>query len=529
MADDLNGSLNETEAVSAKILSHWTGIESKTGNSASNVNSMNGGRGGNGGGGVGGGGGQIANYGAPSAGGNPYGGSNGFQYIPAQNNTAFSNDGKGKQTMSILRAAGAALVDVAALLPTSQETVNMGSVAERMRFYSNNMGQSGLNPQSASNNVPLYQYSIMNDAMRMGTAVGPDDITQAINMGAGAGLSTGLRNYNAGAGFSGILGGAALASNLAPGIGLTGGMGVMSNINQAHNVNMLKMLGINVRGENGTRMNDLPQIIEQLYGVLTKNNPNPTPEDIAVSLMPGNALDSLLNQYFGGDQSTQQVIISGLLQRIKSGNLRTSGTREALGLTGGTTTAIASLAMRNNAESQLIQGFTETTNKAMVGTNNLLQAMYRDMGGLALSNNAGGDIIRGIQQVSTALTTFGGIRGGAGATILSDLQDSALAGLTNRDPKTGLSSWKKGGLGSALGLGAGGLLGGYLAGTGDYSAGLGQDQANIVENLSQLPTAPGSSQSTVGNNFTGSITINVSVPPGADPYAYKAALADVFS
>jgi hypothetical protein len=526
MADDLNGSLDKAEATTDRILKNMQGIEAASGNTAKNMGGVGGGSGGGGGGSQ-----QVANYGAPSASGSPYGGPSPYEYAPpSATNPNFGNNAQGQNNKNwVAGAVGKTIGSLMALMPTTQETVQMGSIAERMRFYSNNMGNGGLNPQSRTNNVPLYQYSIINKAMNMGTAVGPDDASQAINAGASTGLSSGLKNFNAGGGFSGILGGAALASNLAPGIGLTGGMGVMSGINSAQSVNMLKMLGINVRGQGGATMNDLPQIIEQLYGILTKNNPNPTPQDIATSLMPGNALDSLISNYFGNDPNTRKVIIAGLVQRIKAGNLRTSGTKGQLGLTGGTTTAISSLGMRNTAEGQMIQGLTETTNKAKVGTNNLLQKLFTGFGGLGLDEGVGGDLLRGAQQVSTALTTFGGIRGGAGATILGGLLDSASAGVNNSRLKKLFNAKSRGSKSFLTTLGLSGAAAAYVLGNGDSSDSFGQDSANAVGNLSQLPNVAGSKQSTVGNQFTGAITINVSVPPGADPYAYKAALADVFS
>lgn len=519
MADDIVGGLTEANNQASKLLTTVTGIANQLQIAVQHTNQIAGG---------GGAAPQIANYNSP----NP------ITFTPAPPpppNFGTNQQGQANWNWAV-KATGRTIASLMALLPSGQETVQMGSIAERMRFYSSNLGNNGgNNPLSATNNKPLYQYSIMNNAMRMGTAVTPDDVAQAINLGSDYGFSTGLKNFNAGTGFAGILGGAALASNLAPGIGITGGMGVMANINQAQNVNMLRMLGIQVRGQNGATMNDLPQIIEQLYGILTRNNPSPTPEDIATSLMPGNALDSLIKQYFGNDQNTRRVIISGLIQRIKSGNLRTSGTRSALGLTGGTTTAIASLGMRNTAEGQMIQGLTDATNKAMVGTNNFIQRLYTGIGGLGLADNPAGDVLRGAQQISTALTTFGGIRGGAGANILSGLTDATVAsfykehikpnGKTKLVPRFNPNQMLKiAGIAGVAGIGTS-----YLIGNGGWEQALNQDQANVVNNLSQLPSAPGSQQSTIGNQFTGAITINVSVPPGADPYAYKAAMMDAFT
>jgi len=521
---DLNSELDGAKSNSKEILSTWEKIKTVVGDVATKA------------GGVGRGGGSSAgqgvSYAAPSGGGggggnplttnSPFGVNSPFTYSGQGQNpnfTGYTGANALKAIKTVGTVAAAAALDIAAFLPTTQETVNNNVIAERMRFYS-----------ASGKGNSFSQYGIMNEAMRQGTALGPTDVSEAINAGASYGLNTGLKNFNAGSGFAGILGGAALASNLAPGIGLTGGMGVMAGLNAPQNVNMLRMLGVNVRGQNGTTMNDLPQIIDQLYSLLTRNNPDVTTSDLATSLMSGNALDSLINQYFGNDQNIRTVIVSGLVQKVKSKgeSLRTSGTKEALQRTGGSTMPIASSSMRNLAELQLIQGFTGVTNKSLIGTNNVIQAMYRGLGGAGLADNEGGRIVRGIQQLSTAVTTFGGTRGGAGAMVLSDLMSAGDAGVktlgklfknTSKGVKAGLA-----GAGIIGALGAADILGG-----GELSGVLGQDSVNNVANLSGITTAQGSAQSTTGNQFTGAITVNVSVPPGADPYAYKSAIADIFS
>lgn len=455
--------------------------------------------------------------------------SGGATYVNNQSKSMYSDPIAGKTWANAIKGIGGTYGLVAGLLPTTQETTNMGSIAERMRFYSSNLGNGAgsSNPLSSANNIPGYQYSAMRQAMRMGTAVGPDDITQAINAGVKMGLGPGLSNYHLGAGFSGILGGAALASNLSPGIGLTGGMGVMAGINSAQSVNMLRMLGINVRGKNGATMNDLPQIIDQLYALITRNNPNPTPADIATSLMPGNALDSLINQYFGGDPNTREVIVAGLIQKTKvSGSLRQSGTKGALGLTGGTNSAISSISNRNLAEAQLIQAFTDTTNKAMIGTNNFIQGTYTTLGNNGASDSVAGDALRGVQNISTMLTTVGGMRNGAGANILQAV--GALGGKGLKKLVTGKGGDARFSPGKMLGLVGAGAMASVF---GVSSVGNLENSANVspVGAIDSFDSAPFSKPSTVGNSFSGDITINVTVPPGSDPYAYKSALADIWS
>jgi hypothetical protein len=488
MADDLSGNLDDATKRAAGLANELERAEKASAGVNTNVKGTTGGAGGST---------QAANF-SSSAGGT-FGSSTGgpFTAPQAQNNTSFSGY-QGSQMMGALKAIGTTMLGAAAFLPTTQEALSTQQIAERMRFYS-----------GGSNNTKA-QYGIMNKAMSMGTAVSPGDILQAVNAGAGAGLTTGLKNYNAGAGFSGILGGAALASNLAPGIGLTGGMGVMANINQAQSVNMLKMLGIQVRGNDGRTMNDLPQIIDQLFGILTKNGPV-SPEDIAVSLMSGNALDSLLNQYFGSDANTRTTVIAGLMQRLKSGKkLRESGSKGALTKTGGTTAGVSSAAYRNMAEQQLIESYSDVTNEAAIFSNNMLQGLY---GGLANPTAPGArTTLEGVQKASVGLSSFSGARGGAGGAVLGNLVDSGSSLL--KGLKTSSTAAK----------------GGIIAGVAG-AIGLSKYVENVNGNGVSTPAtmydvAPGSAQSTTAPQFTGAVTINVSAPPGSDPYAYSAAFLD---
>jgi hypothetical protein len=419
----------------------------------------------------------------------------------------------------------------ASFLPSVDEAVNTQQIVNRMRFY-----QPGGGLSAATN------YSMMNKTMLAGTAMTPGDILSAINAAQASGIGPGLANFAPGsiAGgnpFSGVLGGAALASNLTPGIGLTGGVGVMAGLNRAPTVNLLRMLGVQVRSGDGASMQDLPQIIEQLYSLLTRNNPGINERDIAVSLMPGNALDSMLTQIAGNDQSMRSVLTSGLIQRAKTGkNLNISGSGSAMVKSGGSTEAIRSGALRNYGEQAMIEKYTDVTAAASVGTNNFLQSIY----GL-FSKDAMAAILNPGAQIGTALTQFSGARGGAGGLALSDLLDaSGTAGgwLTeSRLKKSGVwPTLKRREKAEAYAQGTykGNLAGGLAAMTlGGYIGGIGKEANEMLASgVSSVPYAPGDSpvspSSTVGPQFTGAITINVSAPPGSDPYAYSSAFLDAF-
>ena len=174
-------------------------------------------------------------------------------------------------------------VAAASFLPTGQEAIGVQQLSDRIKFYGNPNGRS------------MQRY-----AAQTGTSTSPLDAAYASNAAMDAGLLPGLKNYGGGLNknnpFTGVMGSAALASNLSPGLGITGGVGVVGAINAPQNVNMLRAFGINAR-PNGDKPADLASIIDQLYNIL-KESGEVSKINIAISAMPGNALDSILNQYF---------------------------------------------------------------------------------------------------------------------------------------------------------------------------------------------------------------------------------------
>jgi hypothetical protein len=461
-----------------------------------------------------------------------------FQPLPSDVNNRYVDPvTRGGNTIyGLLGGAAKTYMTAAAFLPSVDEALSTQQIVSRMRFYQPGITTSpgGISAANASN------YSMMNKTMRIGTPMTPGDILSAINAAQASGIGPGLSNFAPGAGstpFAGILGGAALASNLTPGIGLTGGVGVMAGLNKAPTVNLLRMLGVQVRSGDGTSMQDLPTIIEQLYSLLTRNNGSINAQDLAVSLMPGNALDSMLTQIAGNDMNMRSVLTSGLIQRVKTGSpLNATGNKKSMIDTGGSVELIRSSALRNYSEQAMIEKYTDVTAGASVGANNFLQSIYG-----MLAKDATSNIMNPAAQIGTALTQFSGARGGAGGLALYDMLGKAgsIGGwlgtkeLRNSGAWDNLSDKKKAkawGQGEYKGQWAGGLtalaLGGYVGGIGKTP------DRMLASGVESVPYAsansPASAASTVGPQFTGAITINVSAPPGADPYAYSSAFLDAF-
>jgi hypothetical protein len=374
----------------------------------------------------------------------------------------------------------------AAFMPTTQEAVLSQQLSERLRFY------------GGAANLP-DAYKVQGQMSSMGTSIGPLDAALASNVGAGMGLLPGLKNFKTTKTFdgvpTGVLGGAALVSNLVPGSGLQGGMGAVGALNQASSVNMLRMFGIQVRNADGSQMNDVASVIEQLYKILSNGKSGLTEEDIAISAMSGNALDSILRQYFGGDENLRQAVLAGMIQKVKGKSLRKGSYKDLDSLygTGALAKGTMSTGNRSSAELKLIQSFTDPTVQGLVGANQLLQGVYK-----GLQSGSNFQVAKAAVAGLSGLETIGGARNGAGALAIDALTGNKF----------------------------GGTLGGLV-----------KVAATVVGGNATLKTNPtglgGFGQPEIGSSsgqtFNGGITINVSAPPSSDPAAFASSISQILT
>jgi len=196
--------------------------------------------------------------------------------------------------------------------------------------------------------------------------------------------------------------------------------------------------------------------------------------------MSGNSLDSIINQYFGGDPQIRQVIIAGLIQKSKGKGFSKADLKGTGGLTAGALTT----SNRSTSELQMIQNLSEPVIQGLTRTNNMLQTGYE-----ALTKMGSSGVGRGVLNITTMMETIAGSRNGAGA-LLTD----AISG--GRGDKTLLDIAKGGG---TFGTSVSGVSGVGI--TGNTQA------------------------SNAGPLYTGAITINVAAPPSADPYAFAQSIS----
>jgi hypothetical protein len=345
--------------------------------------------------------------------------------------TAEENDGsQGGGFGGFMKSAGMALLKgtgkmaLAGLqgIPTVAQTLEQDLLRSRFGFY-------------GGSNANATQMAMA----RAGTTNDPLDAARATMLGASMGIMPGLKNFNQ------VGQSAAAISNLMPGVGLSGGMQATAALNQGNNVNMLRMIGVNVRGADGM-MRGFQDIAKDLWRVLNKGKTSDgaiTKEQISFSLQPGNALDSMLNQYFGNDPILRQSVVSELMLLAGTGGQGSSLNKKQLASEGATTSAVLSMSDRNAASLNATQAVAPSVLKGFEKANELLAAASNKVADIARDAGVLGDTFRKILEGKGFLDTVGSSGNGAGSAMLGILGGGA-AGIAGK-AFGGLRNFFKGG------------------------------------------------------------------------------------
>jgi len=317
---------------------------------------------------------------------------------------------------------------------------------------------------------------------RQGTTTDPLDAARASMIGATQGLMPGLKN------FSSIASSAATVSNLMPGVGVSGGMQAMGALNQGKNVNMLRMIGINVRGADGLQrgFEDIANDLWKSINSQKTGSAKISKEDLSMSLQPGNALASMMDQYFGNDPVLRQGVISALYQKAGGGSF----TKESLKQAGATTGAVESMSDRNAASLNVNQALAPSVLTGFEKANELLAAASDKLADAARSAGIIGDIIRAAAATKgfTDTVASSGNGSGSGAMgMLGSLGGTALGSFFGSKGVKGATNMFKGGpksfVSKAKGFGSKiGMKGGRAALAALTYAGLEKAQKYLNEN-----------------------------------------------
>jgi hypothetical protein len=348
---------------------------------------------------------------------------------PAQNDGSQGGGIGGINLRSIfnvgLKGAGLALQ----AMPSVQQAFTVDTLRSQFGFYG---GQNA--------------YGTMNRMAAQGTTTDPLDAARAAMTGATQGLLPGLKNFNT------VAGGAATFSNLMPGVGLAGGMQAMAALNQGRNVNMLKMIGINVRGADGL-MKGPDEIVNQLWASLNRQKTGGgaiSKQDLALSLQPGNALASMMDQYFGNDPILRQGVIAGLMAKASGKGLSKQELLDA----GAITSSTEGVSKRNAAALKGIEASAAPLLKGFDAANAALTTLNEKFAQLVEHSKALQAVLTSKGFLDTMATGGNGAMG-AGMGGIGSFLGSLLGGKLGGKAMTSGMGNILGGLKGAFGKGAG--------------------------------------------------------------------------
>lgn len=229
---------------------------------------------------------------------------------------------------------------------------------------------------------------------RAGTVNSPLDAAMAIQRAQSMGLGPALPNFNQ------VTSSAATVSNLLPGIGVSGGMQVMGALQQPQTVNMARLIGIQLRGADGmpAQIND---VINQIWEIMTRVNGGspPSKDQLAISLLPGNATYSMITNYFGNDEFLKQAIVTGLY--AKASGARNLSKRE-LARVGVTTPEVLAQSTRRTQS----LGFLQSVSGGMLTGAEFGQNIGGAMTSFATALNEAIPVLSALAGLGAAGSTF---------------------------------------------------------------------------------------------------------------------------
>jgi hypothetical protein len=313
------------------------------------------------------------------------------------------------------------LVEPAKMAYTAMPTVQQSFDYEYLRNRAAFSGMGGLSGsrQDQEESVRALGKSVG----QRGIQNSPLDVYEALN-----------QSRNLGSNTAGIGNSLATATSLSPGIGMVDAAGALTGLNSASSVNMLRMIGVNIRDTATGNMRELNKIIEDLWSTLNRQKRGKAPitrNDIRMSLQPGNALDSLLQQYFSGDPLTRKIIEDGLFAKAAGVSDLTS--EDQLVNAGVIPDGIKSKSRRDTASGGVIATFTdaiiqgfETANAVARALSGTIETLFSLPG---LSHFA--NIFAGMKGFLDTGVTVGNGVGGTVIDFLSGIPGMAEGGATD--------------------------------------------------------------------------------------------------
>ena len=368
----------------------------------------------------GGGGGFLNKVGNWAFGGGSSGGSGGTSSPGAS--AASQGFGNLPGIGTLISGAYAAYNTVSNLTPNTSDALEAQLLQQRASFYAGT-GKPGAGGIQA---IQASQQSVAQAAMLSGDNPQMDVMRAQIA----------AQSYGLGSSVNNLLSSAANVSNLMPGLGVEGAMRATGAMQQASSVNMLRGIGIQLRDPVSGQLKGPDEVIDQVwqkicrdYGQAYGAGKAPSLKEVQIALQPGNSLDSMLNQYFGGDPMLKQLVANGLIYKAQggvtfdatgAGAIKAGMSPEAGGL-GGTTAAMLSYTSTAAAGQGFLTAAEGMSESGFKKANDVVTTYYNDAAkGLV-------QVLSGIKSFTdTVLTAFGGnpasaMLGTTGAAALSGM------------------------------------------------------------------------------------------------------------
>jgi hypothetical protein len=289
-------------------------------------------------------------------------------------------------------------------LPSVEQAFQMNTSKQRMSF----LGLGGAGGSLANKDAAFTQ--LLLGSAGAGTGLGLEDILGGFEGSRGLGANAGRIGRNL-----------SIASNITPGVGFTGAAQALTGLNAPRNVNMLRMLGINVRDAATGDMREIDKIIDDLWSTISRQARGKaaiTVNDLRLSLQPGNALASMLDQYFGNDAYLRTIVEDGLYAKAQGASV---SDKVSLQRIGATTQAIASKASREAASAAMVEKASGPMMFGFEKANQLSTALSNLMGSAFFGKSPFSFAGRGLSGTKGFLDTFAGIGNESGSYMLGQL------------------------------------------------------------------------------------------------------------
>lgn len=313
-----------------------------------------------------------------------------------------------------------------AATPETREGVYLNYMTNRSRFYGASApGGPAVPDRPGSSRTPGFlpgfmrnqeeeQYNAVSLLQRQlstaGTVTNKFDVVEAMSSAQAYGLGV------ANPGYRNTMTGVMQMTNLMPGVtGAEAARGFMTGMQNPRSVNMMRFIGIEARDPVTGAMRSPTEIANQLWEKINREKiggSRLTERDLAISLQPGNALDSMLNMYFGQDPVARKFVEDALYAKVKGATDFSSKEMQRIGAT---TQAVRDRSERNTRALQTSQ----QTARAQAGAQSAADTVIAFESALLNAIDRLTGALSGITYAKGFGETFGGAANGTQGKFMS--------------------------------------------------------------------------------------------------------------